>query len=534
MTRVLSIGTDRKLFEENSPVRQRQAEYGNLFEELHIIVFSTKKLKIKSWKSKISNNVWIYPTNSSSRLFYIIDAYKIGKKIIENYKLEIENSAKAVISAQDPFETGLVAYLLARKFHLPFQLQIHTDFFSRYFKNSFLNRFRLPLARFLIPHAQSLRVTSHILARSLETNFHDLTTVPEVLPIFVDLEKIASTEPSRNLRKEFHKFKNIILMVSRLSPEKRIDVALHAFKKVLDRFPETGLIIVGDGKERKNLEYLAKSLGLSNDVAFIGWQNDVISLYKSADLFLLTSEYEGYGMTLIEAGASGLAIVSTEVGIAKDKTFKDGLNCYICPVSDVVCLSEGMFSLLSDKEKQKSFALSIQQSLRSRALSKSQHLSQYAGMLDNLTESKINHSRFSYAEDFIKFLAKHVIFRYLLSGGTAGLSLLFSLFVFNSILHIHYLLSAVIAFVIAFLVSFTLHRFWTFRSHEERIDKQATMYLATCLIGLSLNTLLLYIFVDYFNLAVILSQIIVGLMMACISFFVSRKYIFKYREKKTI
>ena len=127
---------------------------------------------------------------------------------------------------------------------------------------------------------------------------------------------------------------------------------------------------------------------------------------------------------------------------------------------------------------------------------------------------------------------EHVVLRYLIAGGTAGVTDLIVLYVLNSVFGMHYLLSAVLAFIVAFVVSFTGHKFWTFKSHEEETRKQIVMYLGSTIFGLGLNTLLMYIFVDHFHMQVILSQIIVGFMVAGVSFFISRNLVFKYKPKE--
>ena len=139
--KILSIGTDRKLFEEGSAVRARQIEYAKKWEEIHIVVFSIKS-EIKKTRIQISNNVWVYSTGSLSKLFYILDAIKIGRKILR--------LGSYVITCQDPFETGLVGWRLAKKFKAPLELQIHTDIGSPYFTSlklgwrlAFLNFIRL-------------------------------------------------------------------------------------------------------------------------------------------------------------------------------------------------------------------------------------------------------------------------------------------------------------------------------------------------------------------------------------------------------
>lgn len=130
-----------------------------------------------------------------------------------------------------------------------------------------------------------------------------------------------------------------------------------------------------------------------------------------------------------------------------------------------------------------------------------------------------------------EILSRHVVLRYLVSGGMAGVTDLAALYFLNTILGLYYLLAAILAFLTAFAVSFTMHKFWTFESHEEETHKQVILYLGTSLFGLSLNTLLMYLFVDFIHLKVLLSQIIVGFLVASVTFFISRSIVFKYKLK---
>ena len=97
--KVVMISTDRKAFEEGSEVRRRFELYGSLVEELHIIVFAKKKLGFE--KEQITQNTFLYPTNSSNVLRYMSDAQKIGKAIKD----------VDLVTTQDPFETGIVGEL---------------------------------------------------------------------------------------------------------------------------------------------------------------------------------------------------------------------------------------------------------------------------------------------------------------------------------------------------------------------------------------------------------------------------------------
>jgi putative flippase GtrA len=136
-----------------------------------------------------------------------------------------------------------------------------------------------------------------------------------------------------------------------------------------------------------------------------------------------------------------------------------------------------------------------------------------------------------YQNFIFDILERHVVLRFIIAGGTSAFIDLVFLYLFNSVFGIYYLFSAIIAFLIAFGVSFTLHKFWTFKSHEEETHKQAVMYMGTSLFSLSLNTVLMYVFVDYLHIVVLLSQFFVGIIVAFSSFFISRNFVFKYKNK---
>ncbi len=376
--KVLSIGMDRKLFEPESAVFSRSLEYAKKMEELHIVVFSTKGHHLKDTHL---GNLHLYPTNSLSRLHYIFDAIKIGRIIIIKNKLDPKDS---VLSTQDPFETGYVGYKLKKKFNLPLQVQIHTDFFAAHFKNSFLNIIRIFLAKIVLPNADGIRVVSEFLKDEILSKYPNIKAEIKVLPIFIDINNIINFQPKKDLSHDFPQFKFIILMASRLTSEKRIDIAIDSFKHVLLKFPHAGLVIAGQGTEKSYLVHLAKKLGISKHVAFIGWQSDLISLYKTADLFLVTSEYEGYGMTLIEAGASGCPIVTTKVGIASSGLFKDGKNSSVCRAVDVGCISKEVLDLISDNSKRELFKHAMQDSIKTIAISKEDYVKRYVESLNNL------------------------------------------------------------------------------------------------------------------------------------------------------
>ena len=300
------IGTDRNMFDKNSAVAARQIEYAKKYEEVHIIVFADKSFR----ESTLGTNIWVYPTRSSSRWLYVFDALKLGRFIVEKRKI-------GDVTCQDPFETGLVGALIKSREPVSLELQIHTDIGSPYFqKFSFLNRIRTLISKYTLPRADHIRTVSYRIQEYV-SRFKEASHI-EVRPIPVDTEKIKNALITTDLHLKYPQFSKIVLMVSRLEREKNIEMALEAFKIVLEKIPQAGLVIVGSGNEEKKLKHLAASLAIEKSVIFEGWQNDTASYFKTCDCYLLTSWYEGYGMTLIEAQAAGAKIVSTDVGIAKE------------------------------------------------------------------------------------------------------------------------------------------------------------------------------------------------------------------------
>jgi len=331
--RLLIINLDKSIFRVGSRSLADLKDYSRVFEKLFVIVWTLKKEKPIVFEDKL----FIYSTNSLSKIFYIFDTFKIFRRFLKKEGIDL-------ISSQDPFETGLSAWLISKISKIPLHLQAHTDFLSSYFvQHSMLNRLRVLIAKFLIPRAVGIRVVSKrirdsILFKLSKSNSNSSTIgvgLPkiDILPIFVDVEKIRNAPIKIDLHQKYPQFDFIILMASRLTKEKNVGLALQALSdasiQMYANDTNVGLIIVGDGPERKNLKSQISNLKSNDNMIIEDWTNDLNSYYKTCDLFLLTSDYEGYGMTLIEAAAAGCKIISSDVGIAdeileKENIFKPG------------------------------------------------------------------------------------------------------------------------------------------------------------------------------------------------------------------
>ena len=144
--------------------------------------------------------------------------------------------------------------------------------------------------------------------------------------------------------------------------------------RVRERFKDTGLVIVGSGPEENHLKALVKKFKLEGAVEFVGWQNDLASFYKTANVFVQTSFFEGYGLSLIEAGLYGLPIITTPVGIAQE--LEHGKDAFIYPVGNPELFAQGVVDLIENNYKRENLRTNMKHTLDIKLISRADYLAQ--------------------------------------------------------------------------------------------------------------------------------------------------------------
>ncbi len=143
--------------------------------------------------------------------------------------------------------------------------------------------------------------------------------------------------------------KKVIGSVGRLEPVKNYQMLLHAFKLILNESPESvHLVLVGCGDEVEKLENLAKELGISEDVSFLGVRYDIQNILPVIDIFVLSSKSEGTSISLLEAQSCGIPAVVTRVG-GNGKIVKNGFNGFLCEVDNIKEMCRYFKKMLDDK-----------------------------------------------------------------------------------------------------------------------------------------------------------------------------------------
>jgi GalNAc-alpha-(1->4)-GalNAc-alpha-(1->3)-diNAcBac-PP-undecaprenol alpha-1,4-N-acetyl-D-galactosaminyltransferase len=148
----------------------------------------------------------------------------------------------------------------------------------------------------------------------------------------------------------------IVVAMGRLSEEKGFHLLIQAFQRALREKGGWSLVILGDGHLREDLRNLATNLGLRGKVFFPGAVKNPTALLSQADLFVLSSIYEGFPNALCEAMASGLPVVSFDCPSGPREIIRDGIDGRLVSSGDIEGLARVMADLMGDPEKRKRLA----------------------------------------------------------------------------------------------------------------------------------------------------------------------------------
>jgi len=144
----------------------------------------------------------------------------------------------------------------------------------------------------------------------------------------------------------------VVGTIGRLFPQKNYRLFLDVAKIVLDRFEDESIkfLIIGEGPLRNELVMYSKDLGIGDFLIFTGEREDIPQLLKNMDIFVMTSIYEGLPNAIIEAMASGLPVITTDVG-GNGELVIDGETGFLCQTNDKVLIASRVIDLINDEMK---------------------------------------------------------------------------------------------------------------------------------------------------------------------------------------
>ena len=205
----------------------------------------------------------------------------------------------------------------------------------------------LPITRFGIVQSDGVTsISSHLRERTREA--FGINSEIEVIPNFVNCDVyIRNPRLIESMRPRFAApNERLLVHLSNFRPVKRVLDVIRVFSRVAAAMPAR-LMLIGDGPDRSAAEHLALQLGIQDRIHFAGKQNNVYELLPLADLMLMPSEMESFGLAALEAMASSVPSIATSVG-GVPELIEDGYNGLLFSVGDIESMSQAAIALLSD------------------------------------------------------------------------------------------------------------------------------------------------------------------------------------------
>ena len=342
---LISLDSTLAIDEDNvsGNAKARHIEYAHYLSNSYIVVKTCRSIKRKV--KKIKDNLFVYPTSSLNKYFFLFDAYKLASKICKENKIHL-------ISTQDPFITGFIGWLLKKKYDIPLNIQIAIDMIhNEYFiKEGIFNFFFNELGKWIIKKADTIRVST----MKEKENLVSLGITKEKIhyvPFFIDFSLFQQKDD--NKIRDLHlngRFTKIVLSVNRLVKQKNLDLLIRSMPSVIKKYPRCLFLILGSGPQEYRLKRIALKLGIAENIRFQGAvpYKDMPLYFQAADIFVSTAYYEGTCMAIEEAAAAKKPIISTPHAVAAE-VIRDGYTGYSVAFGDHISLAKKILYLLENE-----------------------------------------------------------------------------------------------------------------------------------------------------------------------------------------
>ncbi len=294
-----------------------------------------------------NENIYYHEVSISSYPLFQYLPYEsaLASKIVNvviNEKLDLLHVHYAIPHASAAFLAKQI--LKTKGIHIPFITTLHGTDITLVGKDPSFE----PVVTFSINESDGVTAVSESLRQETYDEFEIVNKIA-VIPNFIDLERF------KKLRKDHFKIaicpngEKLLMHTSNFRKVKRIEDIVKVFHIVKQSIPSK-LLLVGDGPERSSIEMLCRDLGVQDDVRFLGKLDVIEEVLSLADLFLLTSEKESFGLAALEAMACEVPIISSDAGGIPEVNIH-GVTGYISKIGDVEDMAKNAISLLQDENK---------------------------------------------------------------------------------------------------------------------------------------------------------------------------------------
>lgn len=205
-----------------------------------------------------------------------------------------------------------------------------------------------PVVTWSINESDGVTAVSDFLRQQTYDHF-DASNGIEVIPNFIDTDRFYRQDKEHFKQALCPNGEKVIVHVSNFRPVKNTGQVVDVFHRLRNGTSNVKLLLIGDGPDRVPTERKARELGVYNDVRFLGKQDPVEEILSIADVFLMPSGSETFGLAALEAMACEVPVVATNVG-GLPELIVDGETGFLCPPDDVDAFTERTRQLLTDNE----------------------------------------------------------------------------------------------------------------------------------------------------------------------------------------
>lgn len=355
---VLSFGSTRGLWEgDQAEDVQRMLGYAACLERYLVVVHSYRRHRLKPLQ--LRENFEAIPTDARTAPGSLLRMFRLGVQLLRRHKVSL-------IQVQDPFALGCLGVVLGKCFQLPVNVCVYGPnvYDEHWLKSHWSHRFAALLGRWVLKHSQAVQVDGMMTERRLRAaglqagKIHVKPMVPANLEQFLAIERGAPKAGER-VR---------LLFVGRLVAQKNLSMLLRVIHGLQERVAmPIELLLAGEGPELEPLRALAAKLGIGESVRFCGAvpRDRIVEVFAQADLFVMSSHYEGFARVMMEAAAAALPIVTTAVS-GSDEAVVHGRTGYVVPVGALELLTERLGTLVGDAEQRRRMGLAGRDNIRKR------------------------------------------------------------------------------------------------------------------------------------------------------------------------
>jgi len=209
-----------------------------------------------------------------------------------------------------------------------------------------------PVVTFSINKSDGVTAVSENLRKDTY-EFFEIENEIRVIPNFIDMHRFSLKAKDHFKKAIAPAGEKILIHTSNFRKVKRTTDVIKIFAKVIERIPSK-LLMVGDGEERSECEQLARDLGVSDNVRFLGKQDAIEEILSVSDLFLMPSRSESFGLAALEAMACKVPVISSNAGGLPELNI-DGLTGFLKEIGDVDGMAESAIYILEDENRLKTF-----------------------------------------------------------------------------------------------------------------------------------------------------------------------------------